>query len=90
MLDFTNKTTPRMTIPKTSSIILIIIFILINISSMACEMCEMCEIFPKLRGSIQLELTEDLTDPNSNSHNSQNKVILDGPLLLMVDNSQLM
>lgn len=64
-----------------SYIMMIIVYIIISNSNMACEMCELCEIFPKFRGSIELELTEELTEPNTISHNSQEPPIILNDLL---------
>ena len=67
---------------------MMILFIYISISSIACEMCELCEIFPKLSGSIEIQLTEELTEPNNISHISQDPIILDELLLVTQSNSQ--
>jgi len=59
----------------TTMMMIMIIIISINIS-MACEMCELCDFFPKVRGTIELELTENLTDPCSISQISQEPPII--------------
>jgi len=75
------------TISQKSQAILLLLGILVYSSSsnMGCEMCDICEIFPKVRGSIELQLTDNLTDPNSISQISQPEVII-SPDLLWMDN----
>jgi len=63
-------------------IILLTTLLNISISNMACEMCELCEFLPKLRGSIELQLTDNLTDPCQIEQISQPEpIILDGLLV---------
>jgi len=68
--------------------LLIILIFLFNISiiSMSCYLCDLCDMLPKVRGSIELQLTEELTEPNNISHKPQDTVIIH-PELLLIDHN---
>jgi hypothetical protein len=61
---------------KTHAILLIIVvLIIISINSMACDIRELCDFQYKLSVDSQLQLTDELTEPNRIEHNSQIIVI---------------
>jgi len=68
-------------------LLLLGIIINISISSMACEIGELRELRLNVPWHKSLELTDNLTDPNSNSHKSQ--IIAEPPVfwhnLLLTD-----
>ena len=50
---------------KSHPLLLLIRLILFSsIISMACVLCESCDFFPKGHISLDLDFTEELTDPN--------------------------
>lgn len=61
-------------IPQSILIILVTIN-LINISNMACEIGELRDLKLNVPFHKGLQLTDSLTDPNNNSHNSQKIII---------------
>lgn len=47
----------------TGYIIITIILIFSSSINMGCELCELCDLNFKYKGELELQLTEELTDP---------------------------
>jgi hypothetical protein len=62
--------------------------LIISSINMGCDICDICDIFPKVHGNIELQFTEELTEPNQIEHNSQISPIIYHDLLLPLGNSQ--
>ena len=77
-----------MNVKRTTTVMMIIYLIIISNINMGCEMCYLCEFLPKVRGKLELELTEDVTEPNQIEQNSQIDPVILHDLLLPLPNSQ--
>jgi len=77
-----------MNLKRITTVMMIIYLIIISNINMGCDICELCDFFPKVRGKLELELTDLPTDPNQIKHNSQIDPIILHDLLLPLPNSQ--
>lgn len=63
-------------------LLLLGLIIFSSIINMGCEMCDIREFFFKSRMDMELQFTDDLTDPNIIQHKSQpTKIIDENPII---------